>query len=323
MAQQTRLQTVIPYYQRWIKAFPSIEALANASEQEVLKKWEGLGYYSRARNLHRAAKILMEKYAGRLPEESHFLRELPGIGPYSAAAISSLAFGKNEAVLDGNIRRVLARVFNVSLLFGSPEFEKELNRLAQANLPKGKAGDHNQALMDLGSSLCLPRNPNCHLCPLKRLCIAQNEDRQNSLPVRKKTSSVPTVVVTAAIILDRGKTLISQRPSGGLLGGMWEFPGGKLEPPETLEACLQREIKEELGTSIIIQKPFGVFRHSYSHFHVELHAFICILNGSPPEPLQVRSIQWVKLVDLQTFPMGKIDRMISLQLLSGEKSHEN
>jgi A/G-specific adenine glycosylase len=322
MAQQTRLQTVIPYYHRWIQAFPTIKAPANASEQDVLKNWEGLGYYSRARNLHQAAIILMEKYAGRLLEESHLLRELPGIGPYSAAAISSLAFGKNEAALDGNIRRVLARVFNVSLLLGSPECERELNRLALANLSKGKAGDYNQALMDLGSSICVPRNPNCPICPLTSLCIAQKGGRQNSLPVRKQASSLPTVIVTAAIILNRGRMLISQRPSRGLLGGMWEFPGGKLEPPETLEACLQREIKEELGARIIIQKPFGVFRHSYSHFHVELHAFICGLNRSKPKPLQVRSIQWVKTADLQTFPMGKIDRMISLHLISGEKSHE-
>ena len=318
MAQQTRLQTVIPYYQRWIKSFPTVEVLASASEQDVLKAWEGLGYYSRARNLHHAAQILMERYGGCLPEESHLLQELPGIGSYSAAAIASLAFGKNEAALDGNIRRVLSRVFNVTFQLGTPECEKELNRLAKANLPKGKAGDYNQALMDLGSSVCLPRNPNCPVCPLRSLCIAQKVGRQNSLPVRQKLSSLPTVVVTAAIIMNRGKVLISQRPPHGLLGGMWEFPGGKLESSETLEACLQREIAEELGAPIIVQKPFGVFHHSYSHFHVELHAFVCVLNGSKPKPLQVKSIQWVKLNGLDSFPMGKIDQMISRQLVSGE-----
>ncbi len=322
MAQQTRIQTVIPYYLRWIRTFPSIKALARANEQDILKNWEGLGYYTRARNIHKAARVVMEKYAGHLPEESNLLRELPGIGPYSAAAIASHAFGKNEAALDGNIRRVLARVFNVSLQVGTPEFEKKLNHLAQVNLPKGKAGDYNQALMDLGSSICLPRNPTCSICPLKSLCIAQKEGIQNSLPVRKKATSLPTVIVTAAIILNHGKTLITQRPSHGLLGGMWEFPGGKLEPSETLEDCLQREIKEELGTKIIIQEPFGVFNHSYSHFHVELHAYTCKLNGNKPKPLQVKSFQWVKPVDLQTFPMGKIDRMISQQLILGEKRHE-
>jgi A/G-specific adenine glycosylase len=322
MAQQTRIQTVIPYYHRWIKAFPSIKALAKASEQEVLKNWEGLGYYSRARNLHRAAREVMEKYGGHLPEESQQLRELPGIGPYSAAAIASLAFGKNEAALDANIRRVLARVFKVSLPLGTPECEKQLTQLAKENLPKGKAGDYIQALMDLGSSICLPRNPKCPICPLQSLCIAQREGIQISLPIRKKVPSLPTVVVTAAIILNRGKTLITQRPSQGLLGGMWEFPGGKLEPSETLEACLQREIKEELGAKIVVQEPFGFFHHSYSHFHVELHAFLCTLDGSKPRPLQVKSIQWVKLSDLQSYPMGKIDRMISRQLFSGEKIHE-
>jgi A/G-specific adenine glycosylase len=176
--------------------------------------------------------------------------------------------------------------------------------------------------MDLGSSICLPRNPKCPICPLRSICIAQREGIQISLPIRKKVPSLPTVVVTAAIILNRGKTLITQRPSQGLLGGMWEFPGGKLEPSETLEACLQREIKEELGAKIVVQEPFGFFHHSYSHFHVELHAFLCTLDGSKPRPLQVKSIQWVKLSDLQSYPMGKIDRMISRQLFSGEKIHE-
>lgn len=322
MAQQTRIQTVIPYYQRWIKAFPSIKTLAKADEQEVLKIWEGLGYYSRARNMHKTAQIIMEEYGGHLPEESKLLQELPGIGPYSAAAIASLAFGKNEAAIDGNIRRVLARVFNVTLQLGTPEFEKQLKSLAQANLPRGKAGDYNQALMDLGSFVCLPRNPTCPICPLRNNCMAFKEGVQASLPVRKKTSSLPTVIVTAAVILNHGKTLITQRPARGLLGSMWEFPGGKLELAETLEACLQREIKEELGARIIILEPFGVFHHSYSHFHVELHAFACKLNGSRLKPLQVKAIQWVRLADLQSYPMGKVDRMISRQLISGEKRHE-
>jgi A/G-specific adenine glycosylase len=322
MAQQTRIPTIIPYYHRWIKAFPSIKALAKANEQEVLKNWEGLGYYSRARNLHQAARIVMEKYGGHLPEDSYQLRELPGIGPYSAAAIASLAFSKNEAALDANIRRVLARIFTISLPLGTPDCEKLLAQLAKENLPQGKAGDFNQAMMDLGSSICRPRNPNCPVCPLSKICIAQKEGTQNSLPVRKKVSSIPMVTVTAAIILKRGAALITQRPSHGLLGGMWEFPGGKLEHAETRAACLQREIKEELGAKIIVREPLGIFYHRYSHFQVELHAFFCDLNGSKPKPLQVKALQWVKLADLQSYPMGKVDRMISRQLLSGEKNHE-
>ena len=318
MAQQTRVQTVIPYYIRWMKRFPTVKKLASANEQEVLKQWEGLGYYSRARNLHKTAILLMRHLAGKLPQETEELRKLPGIGPYSAAAIASIAFDKNEAALDGNIRRVLARVFNVDLPLGSPECEKVLAHLASLNLPKGKAGDYNQALMDLGSFICTPRNPNCPECPLKSFCIAKCEGRQELLPVRKKAAALPTVVVTAAIIKRGGKVLITQRPSKGLLGGMWEFPGGKQEPKETLEACLQREIMEELGTSIIVKKPFGTFLHSYSHFHVQLHAFICSLNGTKPRPLQTDSIQWVKPSELETFPMGKIDRMIARQLISGK-----
>jgi A/G-specific adenine glycosylase len=322
MAQQTRLQTVIPYYLKWIKRFPNIKSLSLATEQDVLREWEGLGYYSRARNLHQAAKILMEKYNGSLPVEARQLRELPGIGPYSASAIASLAFGKNEAALDGNIRRVLARVFVVTLPLGTRECEKLLTNLAIENLPRGKVGDYNQALMDLGASICLPRKPICSICPLSMICLARKEGKEEALPVRRKSSSLPTLTVTAAVILNKGKVLISQRPSRGLLGGMWEFPGGKLEPAETLEACLKREIKEELGIPIIIQKSLGVFRHSYSHFHVELHAFACKLNGSNPKPLQVKSFRWVKPSKTTDFPMGKIDRMISRKLILGGIFHE-
>jgi A/G-specific adenine glycosylase len=323
MAQQTRLQTMIPYYLRWMKSFPTIKSLAFATEQDVLKAWEGLGYYSRARNLQKSARILVEKYKARLPQETRLLRELPGIGAYSAAAIASLAFGRDEAALDGNIRRVLARVFSISKPLGSSACEKELLRLAKLNLPRGKAGDYNQALMDLGSVVCLPRNPDCPRCPLAEICLSRRENRQNSLPVRMKVSSLPNVVVTAAIIHHHGKVLISRRPSSGLLGGMWEFPGGKLEPRESLEACLQREIMEELGSPLLILEPLGVFHHSYSHFRVELHAFKCSLNGIQPKPLQVESIRWVKLHELEEFPMGKIDRMIARKLSSKESLDES
>ena len=172
MLQQTRVETVVPYFQRWMTAFPTISALAEADQQDVLMVWEGLGYYSRARNIHKAAVKIVENYAGKLPEERKQLEELPGIGRYTAAAIASMAFGKNEAALDGNIRRVLARVFNLTVPARSPEGEKELWQLAEQNLPPGEAGNYNQAMMDLASAICLPKNPLCGRCPLQKHCQA-------------------------------------------------------------------------------------------------------------------------------------------------------
>ena len=170
MLQQTRVETVIPYYERWLKRFPTLAALAEADEQDVLRLWEGLGYYSRARNLHRAARVVMAEHGGTLPSERAALERLPGIGRYTAGAIASMAFGLDEAALDGNIRRVLARVENVSLPARSPEGERRLWELAQAHLPPGRAGDYNQALMDLGATICTPAKPACLICPLAEVC---------------------------------------------------------------------------------------------------------------------------------------------------------
>lgn len=173
MLQQTRVETVIPYFERWMQRFPTIQSLAQASQQEVLGLWEGLGYYSRARNLHKAAQVVVEHFGGQLPQERAGLEKLPGIGAYTAGAIASIAFGRDEAALDGNIRRVLARVFAIRTPARSPAGEKELWDLARRCLPPGRAGDYNQALMDLGSALCTPRSPQCMLCPLLAICAGQ------------------------------------------------------------------------------------------------------------------------------------------------------
>jgi len=315
MLQQTRVETVIPYYERWMQRFPTLEALARAPQQEVLAAWEGLGYYSRARNLHRAAQIVVEEYGGRIPEDSQALRRLPGIGRYTAGAIASIAFGRDEPALDGNIRRVLARVFDVSEPARSPAGERRLWELAREHLPPGRAGDYNQALMDLGAQICTPRSPDCPRCPLEALCQARALGVQELRPVLEARPEVPHYTVTAAVIHRNGQVLISQRPPQGLLGGLWEFPGGKQQPGETLEACLEREIMEELGVKIRVEEAFGVYRHAYTHFRVTLHAFCCTLaEGAAPRPLQVHDLLWTGVDELPRFPMGKIDRQIARQL---------
>jgi A/G-specific adenine glycosylase len=315
MLQQTRIETVIPYYQKWMQALPTIADLASAAQRDVLNLWEGLGYYSRARNLHRAAQMVVEQYDGKLPQDVKLLRKLPGIGRYTAAAIASIAFGLDEPALDGNIRRVLSRVFNLSEPLGSRQGEVKLWGLAGEHLPPGEAGAYNQALMDLGATICTPKAPGCPHCPLEEICQARNLEIQDQRPVPKQKRKIPHHTVTAAVFVQGGRVMIAQRPQKGLLGGMWEFPGGKLEPGEDLQTCLRREICEELGVDIQVGELFGVYQHAYTHFRVTLHAFLCTLNGSQPQAKEHEAVRWVSLMELDEFPMGKIDRQIASQLI--------
>ena len=314
MLQQTQVETVIPYFLKWMRRFPTIPILAASSQQDVLNLWEGLGYYGRARNIHRAAVILVAGHGGRLPADIGKLRELPGIGRYTAGAIASLAFGKNEPVLDGNVRRVLSRVFHVTEPLRSTQGEKVLWRIAGEHLPPGKAGDYNQAIMDFGSTICLPKSPICADCPLMGLCQARDLGIQGALPVPQSKKEIPHYTVTAAVFMRDGQVLIAQRPQDSLLGGMWEFPGGKQEIGEDLESCLKREILEELGLVIQVGDLLGVYKHAYTHFRITLHAFYCSLNGLQPELKEHTDIRWVAVTELKDFPMGKVDRQIANKL---------
>ena len=319
MLQQTRIETVIPYFERWMDQFPTVYELAAASQKDVLNLWEGLGYYSRARNLHRAAQVVVQKFGGNLPDDPEELRSLPGIGRYTAGAIASIAFGLDEAALDGNIRRVLARVFNVDVPARSIDGEKRLWSLAEENLPPGKAGNYNQALMDLGATVCTPKSPNCERCPLEELCQAYALGIQEQRPVKKTKSIIPHHTVTAAVIHRDGHILVVQRPDRGLLGGMWEFPGGKTEPGESLDACLKREICEELNMDIQVGEPFGIYEHAYTHFKVTLHAFSCTIIQGEPDLHEHKALRWLAPIEMEDYPMGKIDRQIARKLLLVER----
>jgi A/G-specific adenine glycosylase len=316
MLQQTRVETVIPYFERWMQLFPSVQALAAAVLQEVLAAWEGLGYYGRARNLYLAAQRVAQEYHGQLPDDISLLRKLPGIGRYTAGAIASIAFGKDEPTLDGNIRRVLARYFNIDADARSAGGEKELWRLAETNLPEGQAGEYNQAIMDLGATVCTPRAPDCACCPLKQSCAANQLGIQKQRPVLLPKPSIPHFIVTAAVINREARVLIARRPPHGLLGGLWEFPGGKQQPGEDLPGCLTREIREELAAEVRVGQLLGVYRHAYTHFRVTLHAFRCTLVSGEPRPIQVDDVCWVLPAELSQYPMGKIDRQISETLVS-------
>lgn len=335
MLQQTRVEAVIPYFEKWMRSFPTVQSLANASERDVLNAWEGLGYYSRARNLHKAAKILVDQYGGKIPQDPDELRELPGIGRYTLGAIASIAFGMDVSALDGNIRRVYARIFDVEVPVDSSAGEKILWELAEENLPKGHAGDYNQALMDLGATICVPKNPRCLICPLMRHCKARQNGTQNQRPVKTPKKDVPHYVHAAAVIIQRGRVLLSQRPSEGLLGGMWEFPNGRVdgdptrELPQALKKGYQLKVRRQhrasttSNTNTRSRLPrttpgprsarglLGVVEHGYSHFSVTVHAFLCELISMPKET----NLRWVSLNKLDDYPMGRIDRQIARMIV--------
>ena len=308
MLQQTRVETVIPYFEKWMRLFPSIHALASASEHEVLNAWEGLGYYSRARNLHKAAKIAAEEYNGRLPRDLDALRKLPGIGRYTLGAIASIAFGMDVPALDGNIKRVYSRVFDISEPVDSTVGEKILWQLAEVHLPRGKAGDYNQALMDLGATICLPKNPRCLICPLMKICKARINGTQNQRPVMKPKKVVPEYIHAAGVIIKRAHVLLAQRPSQGLLAGMWEFPNGRVngDPAGGLAKALKAGYNLNLRTKRN-KKVLTTVQHAYTHFKVTVHAFQCELQSMPENG----SLKWVSLKELDDYPMGKIDRQIA------------
>ncbi len=308
MLQQTRVDTVIPYFEKWMKLFPDIPALAKADEQTVLNAWEGLGYYSRARNLHKAAKIVAEKFGGELPRNLDDLRSLPGIGRYTVGAIASMAFKMDEPTLDGNLRRVFSRLFDVIEFADSPAGEKILWGLAAENLPKGKAGDYNQALMDLGATICLPKNPRCLLCPLMEICEARKNGTQELRPVLKPKKQAPHYVHAAAVIIERGRVLLHQRPADGLLGGMWEFPNARVEADPA--AGLVKAINAAYSFKVKRKDALGVVQHAYTHFKVTVYAFRCEAASVPKN----KNLKWVKLGELDDFPMGKVDRQIAKML---------
>ncbi len=308
MLQQTRVETVIPYFERWMRLFPTVQALAKSSEHDVLNAWEGLGYYSRARNLYKAAKVVVSEHGGELPNELEKLIKLPGIGRYTAGAITSIAFGADEPALDGNLKRVYARLFDVTEPVDSPRGGKLLWEIARQNLPKGRAGDFNQALMDLGSAICLPKNPRCLLCPLMEMCKARENGTQELRPVKKPKKSVPHYVHAAGVIMRRGKVLLSQRPSRGLLGGMWEFPNGRVDGDPAGE--LPKVLGSGYSLKVQRKEALCVVQHAYTHFKVTVHAFRCDLLGMS----DTQNLKWVAVRDLEEYPMGKVDRRIAERL---------
>jgi A/G-specific adenine glycosylase len=310
MLQQTQVATVVPYYERFLARFPDISCLARASEQEVLKVWENLGYYSRARQLHRASVFIMDQYGGQIPKCYEDLIRLPGVGSYTAGAILSIAFGQAVPAIDGNVRRVLCRFFVLSEIYADKDGYGRLSDILTPLLPPGQTGDFNQALMELGATICRSRQPLCSECPLYKECLARKHSQPEAFPTPSKKKIIPVRDAVAAMIHDgRGRVLVVQRPSLGLLGSLWKFPGGFKEPEEALAQALKRTVSEETGLGIVEEMFVKTIKHAYTHFRLRLHVFSCPAVDGEVQKGGCADYRWIDPDEFKELPFSKADRL--------------
>lgn len=308
MLQQTQVATVIPYYQKFMESFPTVRHLAKADLSKVLKVWEGLGYYSRARNLHRASRIVSNDFHGNIPNQQRDLLALPGIGRYTAGAILSIAFDQPAPILDGNVKRVLSRLFAIADPPARGKTEARLWHLSESLLPKGKASSFNQGLMDLGAMICTPKEPQCPLCPLRDHCKGRASGDPERFPAKAIRRQIPHVEAISAVILKNGRVLLQKRPPKGLLGGLWEFPNWPVEEERDFEKVLRHKVRSDLGLMVKSKEPIGSFHQTFSHFKLTLRVFQCQrLKGKGKG-------KWIPIKNLSLLPMSRIHRRIAERL---------
>ena len=313
MLQQTTVNAVIPYYEKWIKAFPTAETLKNAPLQEILKAWQGLGYYQRAKNLHKAAQIVCAHYSGALPQDPEKLRKLPGFGPYTTGAVASIAFDLPRTIIDANVRRVVMRLLALGG-YADTSQDQRIEEFLQKTIPRKSAGTFNQALMELGALICRNREPLCLLCPVKAHCAAYQKGIQEIIPKPRKRI-IQDLDVAIGILQRGNKYLVQKRPSKGLLADLWEFPGGKIEKGETPQKALKRELKEELDIEVTSSRYLMNVQHFYTQFRVNLHVFHC-QPKSYPKANSLR--KWLPIKELVEYPMPSGSAKIVARL---QKSH--
>ena len=274
MLQQTQVKTVIPYYERWVKAFPTLAVLARSPLSRVLKLWEGLGYYSRARNLHRASKIILKKWGGKLPASRAELQTLPGIGRYTAGAIASIAFNQPEPILDGNVKRVLARIFALKESVDQTKGGKKLWETAEALVEAShRPGDFNQSLMELGALVCLPENPRCETCPVESRCEAHRLNRETDFPVKARAVKIEDLKTVAAVIWKKGRVLVERQPLNAQWGGLWMFPQWIYTNGKEEKLFLKEKMRSHFGLRIENFKPKTEIEHSFTKYRVQLKVY--------------------------------------------------
>jgi len=322
MLQQTQVATVLPYYHRFLERFPDLPKLARADLQEVLKAWEGLGYYARARNLHQAAAVVIEQHQGHIPRSRQEFQKLPGVGDYIAAAVLSIAFNQPHSVVDGNVKRVLARLFVMQAPVNQSPAKKIFQQAAADLLDTRDPGTFNQALMELGALICKPRNPLCPTCPVRTWCLAYQNDRILEFPRKVKKQATPQYPIAVGVVFKNNRVLITRRKPEGLLGGLWEFPGGKIKSNETAEAACIREIKEEVNLTVKVDSHLSRVRHAYTHFKIQMDVFCCAyisgrlkLNG----PVDHR---WIRLNQIDDYPLPKANHKFLAKLRQYERKWE-
>jgi len=321
MLQQTQVTTMLPYYTRWMERFPHLPTVASAPEEELLKYWEGMGYYARARNVHKTAQILLKEFGAEFPKNYQLLLSLPGIGRYTAGAIMSIAFNADYPAVDGNVARILARLFDLKKPIQDKESQNALWGIARRLLSRGKARNFNQALMDLGALICLPRSPLCLECPVRDICRGLELGVVSQRPVVRKARDTIPIHAAVGILLLEDKIFIQKRPPSGLMPHLWEFPGGKLQDGESPEDALMREFIEELGLKICALRKVALIRHNYTTFRVTLHAFTCQLEDHDQQPVLRSAVEgrWVTMgeLDLYAFPAAnrKLIRLIQTKPL--------
>jgi A/G-specific adenine glycosylase len=308
MLQQTQMERGVVYFKRWLKRFPDIRSVAKAGSYEILKYWEGLGYYARGRNLHKAAQLIESDYGGKLPERYEDLLKLPGVGPYTAAAISSIAFNCDIPVVDANVERVFARVFDIDKPLKSKGVHEKIIGIAGILLPKGEARDFNQAMMDLGGLICTPKNPDCAVCPIAHHCLAHLGDFVDDRPVKKERQQLIEIEMATGLLLKNGHIFIQQRHDNDIWGGLWEFPGGRLLENEPPEVAVVREYLEETGFVIEICKKITTVIHFYTKYRVTLHCYQCRLvqESLLPDLQAAQAYHWIngEQLDNYGFPAG-------------------
>jgi A/G-specific adenine glycosylase len=305
MLQQTQVKTVLPYYLRFMQRFPTAAHLARADLASVLKAWEGLGYYSRARNLHQAAQIITARFRGQLPDTWDRLRALPGIGDYIAAAVLSIAFGLPLAVADGNVKRVLARLWCLDAPVNDAAFHRSFQELAGRLLAGQQPGDYNQAMMELGALVCTPRQPICHSCPLASWCCARQQGAVAEFPKRKPRKAIPRHTMVAAVVIKKGRILLVQRPAAGLLGGLWEFPNGLWTPEQDPARVCAEHVSAQLRIAVDVKNRIAVVHHTYTHFKLELSVYHCPWRSGRVRLSGPAGFAWIPRTRLEAYPLHR------------------